>query len=1007
MNIQGLKPKTVQSKVPFVEDVLKENNKLLIGLTETWLKDQKEGELNIDGYSLQRGDRERKKLTNKGRDSGGAAFYIRNDLASTLTTILEFSNSVVEVLCLYSRVENLLLIVFYRQPDDVAHGHPSTSKQFNEALMELKKAIDPLDQPLPDIFMGGDFNLPLIDWQNNQPEIGCSKDTKLMFNLLTEFTNDLCMKQYVNKPTHKDGNILDLFFTNNDLLVNDLLYSKPLNSITHHCIVEVATTYRPNIQRFKERKAPPRTGFHSLNFFHEDVNWDEINTALLEYDWVREFKNKRPEQVLILFLDICFEIVKDFVPLKKTSRTKTKSQSEKERNNLVRRRRRINKALHRSKSLLRKNVLQKELIQIEKAMMNSYKENAEKMETKALKSIKSNSKYFFNYVKKFSKVKSNIGPLCNDDGKLVSDPKEKAEMLAKQYASVFSTPRDLSETERTTKPTHTLHDIRFNEDDIVSSIDELKINSASGLLGYPAILLKKCKYALTEPLYILWRRCLDAGRVPALLKHAIITPIHKGKSRSIAANYRPVALTSHLIKIFEKVLRKNIVQYMDEHKLFNETNHGFRQARSCLSQLLAHYDDILNLLEQGINVDVVYLDFAKAFDKVDFNIVLQKIRKLGIDGNLYCWIESFLTNRMQTVVVEGSSSTPVQVKSGVPQGSVLGPLIFLILMADIDMKVYHSLLKSFADDTRVLKGVLDINDVSKLQSDLNNIYEWADKNNMEFNDLKFEVLRYGRDEALKTLTNYLSSTGTVIDQKNSVRDLGVTMSADASFTEHINNVVDTAKKTISTILRTFKSREPQLMITLWKSVVLPQLEYCSQLWSPTKKQDIVNLELLQKNYLRKISGAYELDYWERLKKFSIFSLQRRRERYQIIYVWKMLENLVPNVGVAGANSLRNGRTCIIPTLKRDATQRIQNLRESSLAVHGARLFNCLPKNLRDMSGQSIDTFKRNLDKFLRFVPDEPLVPGYTAMRKTDSNSLLDLQGTIKDITLKFDTVEEM
>ena len=179
------------------------------------------------------------------------------------------------------------------------------------------------------------FNLPLIDWQKNQPGTGCSKDTKLMFNMLSEFTNDLCLKQYVDNPTHKDGNILDLFFTNNDVLVNDLLYPKPLNSITHHCIVEVATTYRPNIQRFKERKAPPRTGFHTLNFFHEDVNWDEINAAFSEYDWAREFKNKRPEQILNLFLDICFEIVKEFVPLKKTTTTKAKSQSEKKRMNLV------------------------------------------------------------------------------------------------------------------------------------------------------------------------------------------------------------------------------------------------------------------------------------------------------------------------------------------------------------------------------------------------------------------------------------------------------------------------------------------------------------------------------------------------------------------------------------------------------------------------------------------------------------------------------------------------
>ena len=455
MNIQGLKPKTVQSKVPFVEDVLKERNQMFIGLTETWLKDQKEGELNIDGYSLHRGDRKRKKLSNKGRDSGGTAFYIRDDLAPTLTTLLEFSNSVVEVLCLYSRVENLLLIVLYRQPDDIAHGHASTSKEFNDALMELKKVIEPLDQPLPDIFMGGDFNLPLIDWQKNQPGTGCSKDTKLMFDMLSDFTNDLCLKQYVNKSTHKDGNILDLFFTNNDSLVNDLLYSKPLNSITHHCIVEVATTYRPNIQRFKERKAPPRTGFHSLNFFHEDVKWEEINTALLKYDWEREFKNKTPEQALILFLDICFEIVKEFVPLKKTPGTKKKSQSEKKRMNLIRRRRRINEALRHAKSPSRKDNLRNDLIQIEKTMMNIYKESAETMEKKALNSIKTNSKYFFNYVKKFSKVKSNIGPLCNDDEELVSDPKEKAELLAKQYASVFSTPRDSTSTEETTKTAHT------------------------------------------------------------------------------------------------------------------------------------------------------------------------------------------------------------------------------------------------------------------------------------------------------------------------------------------------------------------------------------------------------------------------------------------------------------------------------------------------------------------------------------------------------------------------
>ena len=965
------------------------------------IKDHKEGELNIDGYSIFRGDRKRIKLSKRGRDSGGTAFYVRDDLAPTLDTILEFSNGVVEVLCLYSRVENLLLITLYRQPDDSLHGHPSSSKEFNEALMELTKVIEPLNQPLPDIFMGGDFNLPMIDWQNQQPVTGCSKDKKLLFDMLSDFTSDLCLKQYVNQPTHKDGNILDLCFTNNESLINDVTLSKPLHSITHHCIVEVATAYRPNIQRFKERNAPIRTGFHSLNFFHEDVDWEAIDRSFSEHAWEREFKNKSPESILSLILDNSFETAKKYVPLKAAPGTKKKSHTERKRSNLIRKRRRKNETLRLTKSPLRRESLRKEIIEIEKTLMKLYEESAEYTEKKAAKSIKSNAKYLFTYLKKFSKVKSNIGPLRNDIDEFVSDPKDKAEMLSKQYASVFSIPCSGSDSK--TRPNHSLNDVNFNEDDIAASIDELKTNSAAGLFGYPAILLKKCKYTLAKPLFIFWRRCLDVGRVPALLKRAIITPIYKSKARSCAANYRPVALTSHLIKVFEKIIRKNIVQYMDKHGLFNESNHGFREARSCLSQLLQHYDDILNLLEKGMNVDVVYLDFAKAFDKVDHNIVLQKIHNLGIGGNLYSWIESFLTNRYQTVVVEGSSSMPVEVKSGVPQGSVLGPLIFLILMADIDVNVYHSLLKSFADDTRVMKGVSGVNDASKLQTDLNNVYKWADENNMEFNSLKFEVLRYGKDEALKIFTNYLSSSGTVIDQKDSVRDLGVMMNVDASFKQHINHVVDTATDKISMILRTFKSRDPDLMITLWKSVVIPTLEYCSQLWSPTKKGDISRLEVLQRKFLRKISGTYGLNYWERLKKFNIFSLQRRRERYRIIYIWKMLENRVPNIGVASFDSLRNGRTCNIPPLKRDASQRIQSLRESSLSVHGARLFNSLPRCLRDMSGQSIDVFKRNLDNFLRLIPDEPLIPGYTGMRSTDSNSLLDMQSITKNIPLKLKT----
>ena len=182
------------------------------------------------------------------------------------------------------------------------------------------------------------------------------------------------------------------------------------------------------------------------------------------------------------------------------------------------------------------------------------------------------------------------------------------------------------------------------------------------------------------------------------------------------------------------------------------------------------------------------------------------------------------------------------------------------------------------------------------------------------------------------------------------------------------------------ILVTFESRDSILMLALWKSLIIPRMEYCSQLWSPSVKGLIQELEILQKTFVKKISGAYKLNYWELLNKLKLFSLERRRECYQIIYVWKILEELVPNfthaengdiVGGIGSNvQNRLGRKCTLPTMERGS---YQSIRANSLAFQGPRLFNCLPKSLHNPSGCSVSQFKAKLDKFLQTVPDEPQV----------------------------------
>ena len=652
----------------------------------------------------------------------------------------------------------------------------------------------------------------------------------------------------------------------------------------------------------------------------------------------------------------------------------------------------------------KKSKIREKLVRVELLLLKSHTDARERKEQLAIKAIKTNLRYFFSYAKQFSITRSKVGPLLDGNNEFTSSSSEMAAILSKQYSSVFSSPSTdspvLSQLEDQEIPT--LTDITFTEQDIVDAIDELSNTSSSGPDGLAAIFLKKCKLSLAGPLYSLWRDCLDKGITPAKLKEAHIIPIHKGGHQGVAANYRPIALTSHLIKIFEKVLRNKIVSFFQEHDLFNDSQHGFTLGRSCLSQLLAFHDKILNVLEQGLNVDTVYLDFAKAFDKVDHRIVLKKLSILGIRGKVLSWIESFLMSRTQSVVVNGVLSPGAPVISGVPQGSVIGPLLFLVLISDIDANIALSFLSSFADDTRLSRAVAGVTDASALQTDMEAVYQWAKDNNMTFNDLKFEMLRFGPDTTLKICTNYTSPDGAIINSKDHVKDLGVTVSADGTFREHINKICLSAKNMCAWILRTFKSRSPDLMLTTWKSLVLPILDYCSQLWSPQRKGDIQQIEEIQKSFTRKIPLPGRENYWSRLNSLHLYSLERRRERYRIIYIWKILEGMVPNLTVEKnqvktTTSLRSGRHCVIPPISTSASTRINSLREGSLCINGAKLFNLLPKHVRDISGVELPVFKKELDAFLATIPDEPLSPGYTDARQAESNSLLDMVPNIRQV----------
>ena len=412
--------------------------------------------------------------------------------------------------------------------------------------------------------------------------------------------------------------------------------------------------------------------------------------------------------------------------------------------------------------------------------------------------------------------------------------------------------------------------------------------------------------------------------------------------------------------------------------------------RSTLTQLLTHWDSILDGLETGEGVDSVYLDFSKAFDKVETGVLLHKLRDGKVLGKAGCWLAAFLDSakRQQAVVVEGRISPLSPVISGVPQGTVLGPVLFLLHIADIAREVStSSTTSSYVDDTRVSRSIVDRDrDCPALQEDLASIYRWATEVNMVFNSDKFECLRFW-PKAPKPDFSYMSPDGSIIEDKSHLRDLGVEVSNDLTFNLHIANTVAAANKLVGWALRTFRRRSQGIMLTIWKSLVQSKLDYCSQLWSPSDQTSIAKLESTARHFTAQIEGLKDQDYWERLHSLRLYSQERRRERYQIMFMWKVARGLVQGYHVTFTQSARRGRLAVVSPLHNQAPAAVRNARESSLSVKGAKLFNSIPRDLRDTATGTADQFKARLDAWLSTIPDQPTIPG--RQRAAVTNSLLD------------------
>ena len=514
----------------------------------------------------------------------------------------------------------------------------------------------------------------------------------------------------------------------------------------------------------------------------------------------------------------------------------------------------------------------------------------ESYEAKLAKGIKHNTRKFFAYLRCKKKSNPSVSRVMKPNGDLTTSPKETAEVLVNSFASVFTQEFPLTEDcVLDSVISQQIVSLEIFDVDVKRELLSLNISKSAGPDGiHPRILRTlACNDNFVNAVASLFRSVVAAGRLPEVWKQAIVVAIHKKGPFRDANNYRPISLTCVLCKVFEKLLCKHLYNHVK--KYISQSQHGFMVGKSCLSNLLESLECIINILESGDPVDIIYLDFQKAFDKVPHDRLLLKLRAYGISGQFYDLIRSFLSNRNMAVKVGDHLSSWVPVTSGVPQGSVLGPLLFLLFINDMpNATKFKTLL--FADDSKIIGNA---NFPNTVQSDINSLIQWADTWQMSFNTTKCSVVHIGKGNPVN---NYMMNN---IDLNNSdsEKDLGVTLSSGESpWENHINDGIGKAKRNIAWLIRNVLSRKAEILVPLYKAFVRPHLEYCVQVWSPVARHGnwgtIMSIESCQRDFTRVISGMGLLTYEERLEKLGLTTLLERRMRGDLIETYKIRTNQV-------------------------------------------------------------------------------------------------------------------
>ena len=506
--------------------------------------------------------------------------------------------------------------------------------------------------------------------------------------------------------------------------------------------------------------------------------------------------------------------------------------------------------------------------------------------------VKRNPKLFWNYVNSKMKYKEQVADLETSNG-LLTDNKGKADELNKFFKSVF-TEEDLSNMPAvdSREDIQSLKDIFFCEDDIRKLLKKLDKNKSMGPDEISPKLLLLIADSLVKPSYLIFRKSLDEGVLSQDWKEANITPIYKNKgSKHHTTNYRPVSLTSIIGKLMEKIVCKGIINHLRTNSIITDAQYGFLEKRSCSSNLMETLNEWTIAMDLKQEVDCIFLDFKKAFDSVPHQRLLMKMSMYGVKDKVIKWLRSFLIGRGQKVVVNNTESERMNVTSGVPQGSILGPVLFICYINDLPNEVV-SKVKIFADDTKIYRSIKEDNDQISLQQDLLKLQDWAKTWQMKFHPDKCKLMTINGKESDRKYYMFDDDDEKVYLQKvDSEKDLGVNIDANLTFELQCQEAISKANKMLGIVRRSFMNMDIPMWRNLYTSLVRSKLEYAIEVWSPYLKRNIKALEKVQRRATKFIPSLQDLPYEERLKQLRLPSLEHRRKRGDMIQTYKYMSGL--------------------------------------------------------------------------------------------------------------------